>query len=142
MSADKLRVFRTHRDVEFADTDLAGIVHFSRFFVFMETAEHQLLASLGHPVSLVRDGVELGWPRVAARCEYLAPARFGDRLEIAIEVRRRGRTSMTYAFRFEREGEAIARGEMTSVCCEVRRDGMRPIELPAAIADAVEETPC
>ena len=33
--------------MEFADTDMGGIVHFSRFFVFMETAEHEFLRSLG-----------------------------------------------------------------------------------------------
>ena len=31
--------FRTTRRVEFADTDMAGIVHFANFFRFMEAAE-------------------------------------------------------------------------------------------------------
>ena len=35
--------YRTKRKIEFADTDMAGIVHFTRFFVFMETAEHELV---------------------------------------------------------------------------------------------------
>ena len=39
--------FTTRRRIEFADTDMGGIVHFSRYFIFMETAEHQFLESLG-----------------------------------------------------------------------------------------------
>ena len=42
--------FWTSRRIEFSDTDLAGMAHFSRFFVFMETAEHQLLNALGTSV--------------------------------------------------------------------------------------------
>ena len=39
--------FHTTRRVEFADTDMGNLVHFSRFFVFMETAEHEFLSSWG-----------------------------------------------------------------------------------------------
>ncbi len=74
--------FDTRRRIEFADTDKGGIVHFSRFFVFMETAEHQFLEALGSSVDLVVDGRRLGWPRVAAACSYRSPARFGDTLDI------------------------------------------------------------
>jgi len=35
--------YKTKRKIEFADTDLAGICHFARFFIFMETTEHQFL---------------------------------------------------------------------------------------------------
>ena len=42
--------FQTRRKIEFSDTDMAGIVHFSRFFIFMETAEHEFLRSLGTSV--------------------------------------------------------------------------------------------
>ncbi|MEM9599354.1 MAG: acyl-CoA thioesterase, partial [Acidobacteriota bacterium] len=34
---------QTRRRIEFADTDMARIVHFSRFFDFMEAAEHEFL---------------------------------------------------------------------------------------------------
>ena len=37
--------FRTTRRVEFRDTDAAGIVHFSAFFFYMESVEHEFLRS-------------------------------------------------------------------------------------------------
>ncbi len=70
--------FRTRRRVEFADTDTGGIVHFARFLVFMETAEHEFLQSLGFEAFSTRDGTTLGWPRVEVSCQYLSPAHYGD----------------------------------------------------------------
>ena len=63
----RVRVFTTQRRIEFADTDLSGLVHFSRFFVFMENAEHLFLESLGTSIHTHVEGHELGWPRVSAR---------------------------------------------------------------------------
>ena len=130
--------FRTSRRVEFADTDVSGLVHFSRFFVFMETAEHQFLRSLGTEVHTQHEGHEIGWPRVKATCEYLSPVAFGDELEITVRVNRKGTKSMTYGFEFQHEDRAIARGEVTAVCCVLGEPGgPRAIEIPAVIADQV-----
>ena len=40
-------VFRTTRRIEFCETDMAGIVHFANFYIFMEQAEHELFRTLG-----------------------------------------------------------------------------------------------
>ena len=135
--------FTTRRKVEFADTDMAGIVHFARYAVFMETAEHEFLDALGTSVHLEIDGMKIGWPRVRVALEYKNPARFGDVLEINLRVLRKGRTSMTYGFRFARDGgEEVATGEATSVCCAVGDNGkLRAIPIPGLIADRVEEAP-
>jgi len=134
-----MRSFKTRRRIEFADTDMGGIVHFSRYFVFMETAEHQFLEALGSNVVLVVDGKPIGWPRVSATCEYRSPARFGDLLEIGVEVRRKGAKSVTYEFKFVRDGSELATGRMTAVCCELGPDGIRAIPIPDALATALGE---
>ena len=54
--------FVYRKRVEFADTDMAGIVHFSRFFVYMEMAEHAFWRSLGLSVHGTLDGRIIGWP--------------------------------------------------------------------------------
>jgi acyl-CoA thioester hydrolase len=134
-----MRHFNTRRKIEFADTDMGGIVHFSRYFIFMETAEHQFLEVLGTSVVLEIDGKPIGWPRVSATCDYKSPARFGDLLEIDVDVRRKGVKSMTYEFKFVRDGEELATGQMTSVCCELGPEGVRAIPIPDGIADALGE---
>ena len=109
--------FHCRRRVEFADTDMAGIVHFSRFFVFMEATEHAFLRSLGLSVHLERDGQTISWPRLAAACDYRRPVRFEDELEISLHIERLGNKSVTYGVAFEHEGEAVADGTLTAACC-------------------------
>ena len=130
-----MREFTTRRKIEFADTDMGGIVHFARYVVFMETAEHEFLAELGTSVVSEHEGRPVGWPRVALSVEYRSPARFGDTLDIGVQVARKGTTSMTYRFAFRCDGREVASGEMTSVCCMLEPDrAPRPIEIPAALA--------
>lgn len=139
---EKVHEFRTTRRVEFADTDLSGLVHFSRFFVFMETTEHLFLESLGASVHSVENGVETGWPRVAATCEYISAVHAGDLLEIRLEVLRKGAHSLTYGHWFSHQGRAVARGRITAVCCVVNDPGgLRTVPIPAPIADRIEEAP-
>lgn len=139
----------THvRRVEFADTDAAGIMHFSRFFVFMESAEHAFLRSLGASVHSVDEGVLCGWPRVKAECEYLAPLRFEEEVEIRLRVREKRNRSMAYEFTFHRSehgkpGELVARGAITAVY--IRRDAktgkMAAAPIPDSLSSKIEASP-
>jgi len=133
---------RTQRRVEFADTDMVGIVHFARFFIFMETAEHEFLSSLGTPVLFKDGGRSIGWPRVSVTCDYLAPARFGDVLDIHLQVIRKGRSSLTYRLDIARQGQPIARGRVTTVCCLLDDPGgVKAIPIPGFLADRIDEAP-
>jgi YbgC/YbaW family acyl-CoA thioester hydrolase len=131
--------FIYERRVDYSDTDMGGIVHFSRFFVYMETAEHELLRARGTSIDRTVDGRRISWPRISASCEYKSPARYGDVLQIHVRVARHGVKSMTYAFEFFRETELIAKGEMTSVCCIIHADrAPEPIPIPEWFALALE----
>lgn len=117
--------FRTSRRIEFSDTDVAGIVHFSRFYVFMETAEHRFLNHLGTSVHAHRDGLLVGWPRLSASCEFFRPVGFEDVVDIELSVLRLGEKSITYGAEFSHDGKLVARGKCTSVCCQLNA-GERP----------------
>jgi len=113
---------------------MAGIVHFANFFRFMEAAEVEFLRSRGLSVALPWKGERLGFPRVAAACDYLQPARFEDVLVVTVKIRRIGRKSVTYGFEFSQNGQIVARGKITSVCCRVLEDHqLEPIPIPAAL---------
>ena len=91
-------IFR--RRVEFAETDTAGVAHFTAFFRWMEEAEHALYRSVGG--SAYRwgpEGVE-GMPRTAASCEYLRSVRYGDELHVRLIVREMTERSITYDVEF------------------------------------------
>ena len=53
--------FTITRRVEFSETDMAGIVHFSNFCRYMEHAEHAFFRSLDR--SIVDPALGIGWPR-------------------------------------------------------------------------------
>jgi acyl-CoA thioester hydrolase len=132
--------FHTTRRIEFADTDMAGIVHFANFFRFMEAAEVEFLRARGLSVSLTWEGQRIGFPRVAASCDFLRPATFQDVLDVAVRVESMGKKSITYSFAFSKEGQAIARGQVTSVCCRVVRDHqLESMEIPASFRAKLEQ---
>ena len=134
--------YQTKRKIEFADTDMAGIVHFTRFFVFMESAEHEFLRSLGTSVATEWEGNKIGWPRLEASCEYLSPLRFEDEVDICLWVSKKGTKSLTYQFHFTRQGEDVARGQLTTVCCITNPgEKLRAIPIPDFIADQIHSPP-
>lgn len=122
---------------------MEGIIHFSRFFIYMETAEHQFLNTLGTSVATRWEGRRLGWPRMAAGCEFLRPVRFEDELEIRLIVLRKGPRALTYGCEFQHQGELVARGQSTSVCCAMDGEGgaLRSIDIPAGLAERIAEVP-
>jgi acyl-CoA thioester hydrolase len=128
--------FHYTRSVQFAETDLAGIVHFSAFFRYMEEAEHALWRAAG--LSVARDG--LHWPRVSAYCEYTNPLRFED--EIIVKVRAGfGRRRIQYGFEIRRTDTVAAIGAMTSVCTRTSAAGtLEPIVIPQDLVERLRVT--
>ena len=138
--------FRATRRVEFSDTDMAGIVHYSNFFRYMETAEHGFFRSLGYSVVTDKTEPPIGLPRVHAECDYLRPLRFEDEVEIHMLVSEKKPKTLSYLFRFRKVNASpqveIARGKLTVVC--VTRDAageMAAIPIPRTIADKIEVAP-
>lgn len=90
--------FRHRRLVEFADTDLAGLMHFANFFRFVEAAEHAFFRSLGHSVHTIDGSDHQGWPRIEVACKYHQPARFEQTLEVGLRIEEVRTSSLRYSF--------------------------------------------
>ena len=135
--------YQVTRLVEFSDTDMEGIVHYSNFFRYMETVEHGFFRSLGFSVVLSRNGMNICLPRVHASCDYRAPLRFEDEVVIRLLVEKKGTRSLTYQIRFERnDGKEVARGRLVVVCAERQADGeLKAVSLPAALSEKIQEAP-
>lgn len=122
------------RRVEFCHTDAGGIMHFARYFEFMEQAEHELLRQIGLSVMTpVSEGL-LSWPRVSAKCDYQQPARFEDLLQIHLGISRIGNRSVTYHAEFWIDQQRIAVGSIVAACCLFAEDRpIRSIAIPTEI---------
>jgi YbgC/YbaW family acyl-CoA thioester hydrolase len=126
--------FSLRRRVQFAETDMAGVAHFSNFFRWMEEVEHAYFRSLGLSVVMEHEGREIGWPRVAVSCEYSGPVNFEDEIDLRLRVIKVGEKSFTYEVDFMKGEQEVAQGKVTSVCCAADpAGGFKSIAIPEAI---------
>ena len=138
--------YKITRQVEFSDTDMAGIMHFSNFFRFMEAAEHAFFRSIGFSIHTRGFDEPLGWPRVHADCDFRHPLRFEDAVEVHLLVREKREKSIVYSFIFRKLTEPpleVARGTLAVACVKRDRvDGkMTGVPIPREIADKIESAP-
>jgi YbgC/YbaW family acyl-CoA thioester hydrolase len=141
--------FTITRTVEFAETDMAGIMHFSNYFRFMESTEHAFFRSLGLTLHERRGQGTIGWARVHAECTYRQPLRYQDAVEVQLLVREKRQRSIGYLFIFRRRDEQggepveVARGAMSVVCvtADVPGGEMQAVPMPREVAERVEVAP-
>ena len=124
--------FKHTRRIEFAETDMAGIVHFANFFRMMETTEHEFFRSLGFSIHAQENGATIGWPRVSATCDYSRPLRFEDEVEIHLIVAEVRSRSIRYQFIFRNaaDGTEVARGTVAAVCATVEKTTGKLVAMP------------
>jgi YbgC/YbaW family acyl-CoA thioester hydrolase len=137
--------YKAVRRVEFAETDMAGIMHYSNFFRFLETAEHAFFRSLGLSI-VTKVDPPVGWPRVHAECDFRAPLYFEDEVEVHLLVSEKKSKSLSYVFRFRKLNATppieVAHGKLTVVCVRHEKDGkMAACNIPDFIADKIEVAP-
>lgn len=138
--------FEVIERVQFSETDMAGIVHFSNFFRYMERAEHAFWRSLGLSVTdgSVPPEERVGWPRVHASCDYKAPLRFEEEFKVEMLVEEVRSKVIRYLFRFRKlDGQLVAEGRVTAAC--VRKDPtsrqMKAVSIPDRIREKVSAAP-
>ena len=137
--------FKTIRRVEFSETDMAGLMHFSNYFRYMESAEQRFFRSLG--LSVFRGGdPPVSWPRVHAECDYKIPLHFEDEVEIHLLVAEKKPKALTFAFKFRKLNASppvqVARGSLTAVCVRHEPDGgMAVCSMPKLALDKIQAAP-
>jgi YbgC/YbaW family acyl-CoA thioester hydrolase len=123
--------FTYGRRVHFSETDMAGIVHFSTYFRYMEEAEHALWRAAGLSLGDVQKTG--GWPRVSTAFDYKSPLRFDDEFEVAVRIGNMTRRSFRYDFTFTRGDVLIGSGSITAVCSTKEGGRLRAIDVPQEI---------
>ncbi len=139
--------YKRQRRVEFAETDLAGIVHFSRYYRYMEEAEHEFLRSLGLSVHHeTSPGKVIGFPRVSSKCEYFRPIRFEDEFVVHVWISKKSTRTLEYSFRLSLDDQPVAQGQMVVIACLVEQgEGtqmkIQAVPLPEPYVAALEVAP-
>lgn len=121
------------RRVTFADTDAAGVVHFSKILCYVEEAIHAYLLELNLDVVSSREG----WPIVKVDVDYRRPLHFNDEVDISIEPFSSGRSSVSWSFAVFCDGVMNAEGILTNV----RVDGQgKSQDIPMVLKDQISQT--
>ena len=107
--------------MEFAETDAAGMVHFSVFFRYMEEAEHAVWRAAG--LQIHQPESEITWPRIAANFDFKSPLRFQDEFEVQTEIAAVTRSTIQWAHVVMRGNVVIGTGTVTAVCVKKLPDG-------------------
>lgn len=113
---------RTHLKVRFGDVDLAGIVYFPRFLhychVGMEDYFSEVL-DIDYDQLLLEH--RLAFPTVHIEIDFLHPLKYGEEVEIEMEIKKIGNTSVEWRYRIFRVGEdeAIAQARQVTVCTDL-----------------------
>ena len=135
------------RRIEFSETDMAGLVHFSNFFRYMETAERDFFEAAGLDLIRTSPGELVGWPRARAECKFSAPVRFGDTIDIHLVVKAVKDRAIDFQFRIYRRdpdggSTQAAKGHLTTVYTELTAEGaLRSAELPEHVRAAIAVAP-
>ena len=130
--------FRTQRLVQFAETDMAGIAHFTNYLRYMEEAEHEYLRSRGLSVVMHDEKGSFGFPKMSARCDFARPVKHEQLLDITVSITADDGKTITYDCEFHCEGTAVAAGQLKVACCRFPGDSPPyPIPIPDSIITAL-----
>lgn len=119
-----------HR-VPFQDTDMAGVVHFTRILSYVELAEHACLDELG--VTVISE--QGGFPKVNVECNYLSPLKFSDLIQVEVKLEKVSEKSLHWLFEITAGGKLCARGKFITVY--VNADGVSE-EIPIGCKKLLE----
>jgi len=134
--------FHYHRRIYWQDTDMAGIIHFTNYFRFMEEVELEFLLSLGLNSLQIAREYNVWRPRVSAQCDFKKTVTFGDELDVHLWVVKKGRSSIHYEIAFNHDGEEVAHGRLSVACVSRDAEGnMTPTPIPPILDEALQVAP-
>jgi 4-hydroxybenzoyl-CoA thioesterase len=110
-------VNKTELMVEWGHCDPAGIVFNGRFFEYFDIGTWLLFEVA---LSVKRSDIAkvfgiVGYPVVDTKARFIAPVRFGDRIEIASTVKEFRRSSFDVEHRISNQGQIAVEGHETRV---------------------------
>lgn len=96
--------------VRYAETDQMGIVHHSNYPIWFEIGRTDHLRQLGRTyASLEEEGLLL--PLVNLNCKYLAPAKYGDEIEVKTRIKKLTCVRIEFAYEvYNQQGTLLALG--------------------------------
>jgi acyl-CoA thioester hydrolase len=126
--------FKVELRVRFNETDPAGIVHFANYLNYFAVAESEFRRELFKKVHEKIKNNRFHFPRVEVFCEYKAPARFDDLLEVYVKIGNFNNRMIKYDFEIFKKGQdnILTSGYIKCLCVN---ENFKPIKIPKEMID-------
>lgn len=132
-----MAAFTSEKLIRFHHCDPAGIVFYPQYFVlFHELVEDWFNRGLGIEYADFISRQRMGLPTVHIDCDFRAPSKIGEVLEMGLTVKRIGTTSFTIAVTVQ--GGGTVRVTANQVLCLLSLDTGRVIAIPAELRERFE----
>ena len=121
-----------------ADTDATGFAYYAKYLEWMEAARIDLLEEIGFKFSDVLKSPVSAVIR-SSSCDYKAPLRFGDTVEIATYISKLGKTNAIISYEFTNltSGQNAGNAEVSVVFID--KESLRPTKIPEEISKGFEK---
>lgn len=117
--------------IYYEDTDCGGVVYYANYLRYFERARTEFIRDKGIDLAKL---METGYLFTVSRAEvdYVAPAYYGDKLDISTELADITKASFSFAHLITRQkdNKLIVKGMAKLVCVN---KGGRPTRLPEAL---------
>ncbi|MHC8597924.1 tol-pal system-associated acyl-CoA thioesterase [Arenicellales bacterium IMCC55707] len=114
--------------VYYEDTDAGGIVYYANYLKFMERARTEWLRSIGIDLQTLADQNRSGFVVRSANLAFMRPARLSDALTVSVELKLKGKASVSLMQQVQRSDEILCKGEIRLAYIDLNT--MRPCALP------------
>jgi 4-hydroxybenzoyl-CoA thioesterase len=132
------KVFRVEYPIRFSHCDPAGQVYFPRFFDLLHDAmEDWFNTGLNERFADLLMTQQLGTPTVGTQCDFLSPARFGDKLSIDLSIARLGNSSIELLFEASIEGRPCLKCRHT--ICMFSKQTLKAVPIPDSLRSRMQE---
>lgn len=124
--------------IRFHHCDPAGIVFYPQYFVlFNELAEDWFNHGLKVNFASFHIKARLGIPTVRVECEFLAPCKIGEILQLRLSVKRIGKSSLTLNIEGRGPGDEL-RVQATLIVVLTSLDTFRPTPLSGELLEKLQ----
>ena len=115
--------------VRYRECDAQGHVFFAEYPALLDVAITELWRErAGGWQAMVDGGHDLVVGQLS--CRYVGSAQFDDLIDVVLDVERVGETSLTTAWRVERDGEVLVAGTVRHVCIDPETHAKKPLPGP------------
>jgi acyl-CoA thioester hydrolase len=119
----------------YEDTDMAGIVYYANYLKYIERARSDIVEQLGLDQRAMRDA-DIVFVITRVEADYIAAARFGDRLEVRTTHHAKGAVRWMFDQDVLLEDRVIFRAKVTAVCMTTAG---KPTRLPAKLRSTLTD---